>query len=137
MNRNVIIAAVVALFVGLWSGMILSRSALGVDAPPLAFAAAGEEGPRGPNAPRAGVRRGEGMAFLRLRLDTDGVNPKACLEFSSLSPATRTSPIISGLNLKRRLTLKPPTPWRALRACLTRPTVRSQSWPVSPPRTAL
>lgn len=98
MNRNVIIAAVVALFVGLWSGMILSRSALGADAPPLAFAAAGEEGPRGPNAPRAGVRRGEGMAFLRLRLDTDGVNPKACLEFSQ--PVSRDANLADYIRLE-------------------------------------
>jgi uncharacterized protein YfaS (alpha-2-macroglobulin family) len=103
MNSNTIIAAAVALFVGLWSGMVLSRAALGVDGPPLAFAAGEANAPRSANAPRAGGRLGDGMAFLRLRLDTDGVNPKACLEFSQ--------PVSRDANLADYIRLEPSAPF--------------------------
>jgi uncharacterized protein YfaS (alpha-2-macroglobulin family) len=83
MNRNTILVAVIALFIGLWSGLVVSRAAMGTPGPLLPFASStGPETPRSASARRAGPAAVDGMAFVRLRYDTDGANPKACLEFS-------------------------------------------------------
>ncbi|HVY03124.1 MAG TPA: MG2 domain-containing protein, partial [Caulobacterales bacterium] len=83
MNRNAILAAMVALFVGLWGGAVLGRVGGGGVAPFSTPGGAGSaEKIRAADAPRPGPARYEGMAFVRLRLDTTTEQPKACLEFS-------------------------------------------------------
>lgn len=91
MNRTLVLAVAVALMVGLWGGVVLGRAGGGRyfeartgEAPP----------PRAADAPRPGphTRGGEGMAFTRLRIDTAGEQPKACLQFTrplSTNPETR------------------------------------------------
>ncbi|MGE3301638.1 MAG: alpha-2-macroglobulin [Hyphomonadaceae bacterium] len=82
MNRNVILAAAVALMAGLWGGVVLGRA--GGGAPQGVFSAAtpGNQPMRAADAPRPGPQAFAGMAFLRLRIDSSAAQPKACLEFS-------------------------------------------------------
>jgi hypothetical protein len=83
-NRITIISACVALLVGLWGGAVMGRVSTG--APAFEFVQLGSIGrgerARSADAPRAGVAAVEGMAFIRLRTETDAEQPRACLEFS-------------------------------------------------------
>jgi hypothetical protein len=82
MNRNTILAAALALIVGLWGGMVLARGPAGGGGPGL-FAGVPSDGQvRAANAPRYNAPMPDGMAFIRLRTDTSGEAPRACLEFS-------------------------------------------------------
>ena len=94
MNRNAILGALVALFVGLWGGAVLGRIGGGTGPIPSILAASGPEKMRAADAPRAGEGHYDGMQFVRLRLDTTSEQPKACLEFSqdlSTDPNVRYS----------------------------------------------
>src|ERR1043166_7339777 len=75
-----ILAAAVALMVGLWAGFGLAR----VGGGPGGGQARGMAGApiRAAHAPRPGPVSIDGMAFVRLRIDTSTAQPKACLEFS-------------------------------------------------------
>ena len=80
-----------ALLIGLWGGAVLGRVSAG--APIMSFAQLGsvgaQERARSENAPRAGVILADGMAFHRLRTETGGTDPRACLEFTRpLDPGT-------------------------------------------------
>jgi hypothetical protein len=83
-HRITVISVCVALLVGLWGGAVLGRVSAG--APAFEFAQLGSIGggerARGADAPRAGAATADGMAFVRLRAETDTENPRACLEFS-------------------------------------------------------
>ena len=83
-NRNTVLAASVALLVGLWGGAAIGRGSAG--APVFEFAQLGSIGgqqrARSADAPRAGVRMADGMAFVRLRTQMDQAEPRACLEFT-------------------------------------------------------
>lgn len=83
-NRTTVLASSMALLVGLWGGAVLGRVSLG--APAFEFAQLGSIGAggaaRNANAPRAGLPQVDGMAFVRLRAETDRPEPRACLEFS-------------------------------------------------------
>jgi uncharacterized protein YfaS (alpha-2-macroglobulin family) len=83
-NRTTVLATSMALLIGLWGGAVLGRVSLG--APAFDFAQLGSIGAgeraRNANAPRAGLPQVDGMAFLRLRAETDRPEPRACLEFS-------------------------------------------------------
>jgi alpha-2-macroglobulin len=80
-NRNVILAAAVALVTGLWGGLVLAQ--VGGSAGPAAlFGGSAGEGVRAANAPRMGLIRSDQMAFERLRIDAGSAQPRACLEFS-------------------------------------------------------
>jgi len=81
MNRNVIIAAAAALAVGLFGGMVLGQTGGG---PKGWFRAAGggAESVRSASAPRASAVAPGDMAFDRLRIETGGDTPVACLEFT-------------------------------------------------------
>ncbi len=81
MNRNVIVAAVAALAVGLLGGVVLGQSGSG---PAGWFRAAGggAESARSAKAPRAVAHAPGDMAFERLRIETGGDTPVACLEFT-------------------------------------------------------
>jgi len=75
-DRNVIIAAAVALLVGLWGGLTLARLGANPATAPL-------EQARSENAPRPEGQPASGdMRFLRARIDTSGEGPRACFEFS-------------------------------------------------------
>ena len=97
MNRNAILAAAVALLVGIWSGLVLAQVGAG-PRPLMPFAGVeGDGAARSADAPRAGVPTASGMAFMRLRLDNAGAAPRACLEFSrpvSIDPAINLSDFI-------------------------------------------
>ncbi len=81
MNRNVIVAAAAALAVGLLGGVVLGQTGGG----PRGWfrsAAGGVEAIRSDRAPRlAAIATGD-MAFERLRVETGGDTPVACLEFT-------------------------------------------------------
>jgi alpha-2-macroglobulin len=81
MNRNVIVAAVAALAVGLLGGVVLGQTGGG---PKGWFraAAGGVESIRSAKAPRLGAIAAGEMAFDRLRVETGGDTPVACLEFT-------------------------------------------------------
>ncbi|WP_395645074.1 alpha-2-macroglobulin family protein [Terricaulis sp.] len=83
-NKTTVLATSIALLVGLWGGAVMGRVSAG--APAFEFAQlgsiGGRENARGENAPRAGVPGVEGMAFVRLRQEMNGAEPRACLEFS-------------------------------------------------------
>ncbi|MFO1017900.1 MAG: alpha-2-macroglobulin [Hyphomonadaceae bacterium] len=83
-NRTVVLSTSVALLAGLWGGAVLGRVSAG--APAFEFAQLGSIGAsetaRSANAPRAGVPGVDGMAFVRLRTETNQAEPRACLEFS-------------------------------------------------------
>lgn len=83
-NKTTVLATSIALMIGLWSGAVLGRVSAG--APAFEFAQlgsiGGQERARGENAPRAGVAGIDGMAFVRLRQEMNGAEPRACLEFS-------------------------------------------------------
>jgi alpha-2-macroglobulin len=83
-NRTLVLATSVALLAGLWGGAVLGRVSMG--APAFDFAQLGSIGAapsaRDANAPRAGLPRVEGMAFVRLRTEMNQADPRACLEFS-------------------------------------------------------
>ena len=82
MNRNVILAAAVALVVGLWGGLVLARVG-GGDGPGIIQSGVRNDARvRAADAPRLGPKIVEGMAFTALRIDSTGDAPKACLEFS-------------------------------------------------------
>lgn len=83
-NKTLVLATSVALLTGLWGGAVLGRVSMG--APAFDFAQLGSvgaaPGARDANAPRAGLPRVEGMAFVRLRTEMNQAEPRACLEFS-------------------------------------------------------
>ncbi len=83
-NANALVAAAVALLVGLWSGAVLGAASGGgrAAAPAAHIAASTLEPARAADAPRAGLAAIQGMGFVRLRTETGGVDPRACLEFS-------------------------------------------------------
>ena len=83
-NRNTVIAASIALLVGLWSGAVMGRAgAGGARAPAWAASESLTVGAaRSADAPRADYSHIDGMAFIRLRAETQGAQPRACLEFS-------------------------------------------------------
>lgn len=81
MNRNVILAAAVALVAGLWGGLVLARVG-GAAGPSFLGGVPNAERVRAADAPRLGPQIVDGIAFMALRIDTDGDAPKACLEFS-------------------------------------------------------
>ena len=81
MNRNVIVAAAAALAVGLLGGVVLGQTGGG----PRGWyraAAGGAEAIRSAKAPRLGAIASGDMAFERLRVETGGDTPVACLEFT-------------------------------------------------------
>ncbi|MBL8557975.1 MAG: alpha-2-macroglobulin family protein [Hyphomonadaceae bacterium] len=81
MNRNVIVAAAAALAVGLLGGVVLGQTGSG----PRGWfqgAGGGPESVRSAKAPRAGIVAPGDMAFDRLRIETGGDTPVACLEFT-------------------------------------------------------
>jgi uncharacterized protein YfaS (alpha-2-macroglobulin family) len=104
MNRNVILAAAVALMVGLWGGVVLGRS--GAGGAPSWFQAKGQGAQpiRGKNAPRMGLMKSGDMAFERLRIETEGEAPTACLEF------TKTLANDGALNFSDFVKLEPAAP---------------------------
>jgi alpha-2-macroglobulin len=83
-NRITVLSTSLALLIGLWGGAVLGRVSAG--APAFEFAQLGAVGAggraRSADAPRAGVPDIEGMAFVRLRTEMSGAEPRACLEFS-------------------------------------------------------
>lgn len=81
MNRNVVVAAVAALVVGLLGGVVLGQTGGG---PQGWFRSVGgaAEGIRAANAPRLAAIAAGDMAFERLRVETGGDTPVACLEFT-------------------------------------------------------
>ena len=83
-NRTAVLAASLALLVGLWGGAVLGRISVG--APALGFTQLGSVGGGAPQraagAPRAGAEPAAGMAFVRLRTELNQAEPRACLEFS-------------------------------------------------------
>lgn len=81
MNRNVIVAAAAALLVGLFGGVVLGQSGGGPSGW-IRSAAGGVEAIRSANAPRMAEIASGDMAFSRLRIDTGGDTPVACLEFT-------------------------------------------------------
>ncbi len=81
-NRNTILAAAVALVVGLWGGLVLAQVGSGGAGPAALFGGGKGDAMRSANAPRMGLIRGDEMAFERLRIDAGADQPKACLEFS-------------------------------------------------------
>jgi uncharacterized protein YfaS (alpha-2-macroglobulin family) len=83
-NRTVVLATSLALLVGLWGGAVLGRVSLGAPAFDMAgIGAVGASPPaRDASAPRAGLPRVAGMAFVRLRTEMNQAEPRACLEFS-------------------------------------------------------
>lgn len=104
-SRNTILAAAVALLVGLWGGATLAQWSAGPGAKGRA------ESVRAQKAPRAAALTGAGMNFLRARIDTSGDAPRACLEFSqdlvgdgsvryadylTIAPAARAETTVSG-----------------------------------------
>ncbi len=106
MNRNTILIAAVALFVGLFGGLVLGRAASGGGISPAPFLGAeGDQAPRSASARRAGALGTDGMALLNVRYDTDGENPKACLEFSR--PIQRDGAV----NLTDFIRLEPAAPF--------------------------
>ncbi|MES1156853.1 MAG: alpha-2-macroglobulin [Alphaproteobacteria bacterium] len=82
-HRNAVLSTSLALLIGLWSGSVLGNAGGGgpVSATPF-FLGGGQQAARSASAPRAGVPAVQGMAFVRLRTQMDGANPRACLEFS-------------------------------------------------------
>ncbi|HVY86259.1 MAG TPA: alpha-2-macroglobulin [Caulobacterales bacterium] len=81
-NRNTVLATSLALLIGLWGGSVLGRVGAGGSATPVFNFAGAQETARSASAPRAGVPGVEGMAFVRLRTEMNGAEPRACLEFS-------------------------------------------------------
>lgn len=81
MNRNVIVAAAVALAVGLLGGVVLGQTG-GDPRGWFRAAAGGAEAIRSAKAPRFAALTPGDMAFERLRIETGGEVPVACLEFT-------------------------------------------------------
>jgi hypothetical protein len=81
MNRNVIVAAAAALAVGLFGGVVLGQAGGGPSGW-FRAAAGGAEAIRSAKAPRLAALTPGDMAFERLRIETGGDNPVACLEFT-------------------------------------------------------
>ncbi len=81
MNRNVIVAAAAALAVGLLGGVVLGQTGGGPSGW-FRAAAGGAEAIRSARAPRLGAIAAGDMAFERLRVETGGDTPVACLEFT-------------------------------------------------------
>ncbi|MBY0564122.1 MAG: alpha-2-macroglobulin family protein [Hyphomonadaceae bacterium] len=83
-HRVTVLSTSIALLIGLWGGAVLGRVSTG--APAFEFAQLGSigvgGGARSADAPRAGAAQIEGMAFVRLRTETNEAEPRACLEFS-------------------------------------------------------
>ncbi|MDX2234476.1 MAG: alpha-2-macroglobulin [Hyphomonadaceae bacterium] len=80
MNRNVIVAAA-ALVVGLLGGVVLGQTGGGPSGW-FRAAAGGAEAIRSAKAPRLAAIASGDMAFQRLRVETGGDTPVACLEFT-------------------------------------------------------
>lgn len=83
-NRNAVISTSLALLIGVWGGAVMAQGGAGGASPGALLPSFefGAEGARSASAPRAGVPGVEGMAFVRLRAETDSAEPRACLEFS-------------------------------------------------------
>ena len=100
-HRSTVLATSIALLIGLWGGAVLGRVSAG--APIMSFAqlgsVGGQERARSADAPRAGVVLAEGMAFHRLRTETNQAEPRACLEF--------TRPLDPSVNYADYLRLEP------------------------------
>jgi uncharacterized protein YfaS (alpha-2-macroglobulin family) len=105
MNRNTILIAAVALFVGLFGGMVLGRAASGGGVAAPFLGADGDNAPRSATARRAGALPTDGMALLNVRYDTDSENPKVCLEYSR--PVQREG----AANLSDFIRLEPAAPF--------------------------
>lgn len=80
-NRNLVLSTSMALLIGLWGGAVLGQAGGGVNLAQVG-SVGGAERPRSANAQRAGGEQVEGMAFVRLRAETQEAQPRACLEFS-------------------------------------------------------
>ncbi|HWA01003.1 MAG TPA: alpha-2-macroglobulin [Caulobacterales bacterium] len=81
-HRNTVLATSLALLIGLWGGSVLGRVGAGGSAAPVLGFIGAQETARSAGAPRAGAPGVEGMAFVRLRTEMNGAEPRACLEFS-------------------------------------------------------
>ncbi|MES1197562.1 MAG: alpha-2-macroglobulin [Pseudomonadota bacterium] len=81
-NRNTVLATTLALLVGLWGGSVLGRVGVGGSAGPVLGLSGAQETARSASAPRAGVATSDDMAFIRLRTEMNGAQPRACLEFT-------------------------------------------------------
>lgn len=81
MNRNVIVAAAAALAVGLFGGVVLGQQGGGPNGW-FRAASGGVEAIRSAKAPRLASLTPGDMAFERLRIETGGDTPVACLEFT-------------------------------------------------------
>jgi len=82
-NRNAVLASLLALFIGLWGGAAMGRLSAAAPASSASMGAVSQFGQaRSADAPRAGASEIEGMAFVRLRTEMGGSDPRACLEFS-------------------------------------------------------
>jgi alpha-2-macroglobulin len=103
-NRTLVLSTSVALLVGLWGGAVLSQVGGGAAVPALGSVRGGEQ-VRGANAPRAGAASVDGMAFVRLRAETNEAQPRACLEFSNTLAA-------DGVNYSDYIALDPAAPFQ-------------------------
>ncbi|MET0181838.1 MAG: alpha-2-macroglobulin [Caulobacterales bacterium] len=108
-NRNAVLAASVALMVGLWGGAVLAKVGGGgapLDVVASGGALAGGEVIRAANAPRARAGQVDGMAWINTRLDMSGANPRACLEFSR--PLSQEA----NVNLRDYINIEPAAPFQ-------------------------
>ena len=107
-HRMTVLSTSLALLVGLWGGAVLGRVSTG--APAFDFAQLGSigagEAARSGDAPRAGLPHVDGMAFVRLRTETNQNEPRACLEFSQdLSTA-------ANINYADYISMEPAAPFQ-------------------------
>jgi hypothetical protein len=82
-NRTLVLASSLSLLVGLWGGAVLGRVSLGGSGPlSMLGVSSGAESARSAGAPRAGLPEIDGMAFVRLRTEMGGTEPRASRGFS-------------------------------------------------------